>query len=169
MNPICEFNYRFPIDTIKKEFEKVQHTKKELVDPIYGLKPGFWFFESTPLLKTLARDWLVFYNLEYLKDDIDYWVHFLWFEANAGIDFHIDSGEIYSAINCVIQDTLVPIKYHSGSYYYTNAALDILTPHSVPASSTERLLFRITFRNPNITYKVLCEKITNRDRSIKTT
>jgi hypothetical protein len=148
MNPITLLDY--PID-ITKILEIAAEAKSKSIsykDPRYP--------------KLNIDNWKISkFNNGYLQQIIDDFEvkgspRFYWLKENTYLPIHVDNGTTCS-INFILTEDAAPVRFNDVDYFYKQALLNTMVPHSVLNKGSERILLKISIANE--TYEELANRI----------
>jgi len=137
-------DYKFPKKLLLNEFNlslKANLSKELKIS-------GFWYVEASANVKLIAKEFLDFYCIPYEKTHVSFFL----IEKNTNVPWHADADGSVCAINCMLSEKYTQLNFETESIYYDTALINVKKMHSLTPFEYDRIIFRITFRDPTATF-----------------
>ena len=146
--------YKFPKNILLQEFEKIISYKesfegfedtKTFTTGDTKIKDSFYVMPQNDICNNIAKQFFELYKINY-----PFYCAFFYVKRNGYIPFHIDKHNSVCAINVNLnKENKDPVEFYDGKFFYDTALLNTLQPHRINSSTSDRILFRISFYSNN--------------------
>ena len=124
----------------KKSFDGYKHTNTFTTSDT-KVENFFYVKTKTDICNNIAKQFFELYKINY-----PFYCVFFYMKKNGYMPFHIDKHKSVCSINVNLnKENKDPIEFYSGKFVYDTALINTLQPHSINSSTSDRILFRITF------------------------